>query len=134
MIIHNEDSSIVKDACCITYPGSHRDSWWDHTQLLAQVEKVIPIFEEIHPNCIVLFVFDHSLAHASLTPDALCAFDMNKSNRGKQRKQRDTVILMTNACPKFCRKLQKMTTESGNTKGLQQTLEECRFNVDKMKT
>jgi hypothetical protein len=26
-------------------------------------------------------------AHASLPPDALCAFDMNKSNGGKQREQ-----------------------------------------------
>jgi hypothetical protein len=60
---------------------------------------------------------------------------MNKSNGGKQRKQRDTVILMNNPYVQYCGKLQKMTTESGNAKGLQQTLEEHGFTIDKkMKT
>ena len=133
LIIHDEDSRVVKDARYIMYPRSHRDAWWDHAQLLTQVDKVISIFEEAHPDCVVHFVFDHSSAHVLLTPNALHAFDMNKSNRGKQRKQRDTVILMNNQCPEFCRKLQKMTTESGEAKGLQQTLEEHGFNVNEMK-
>ena len=30
LIICNEDSSVVKDAHCITYPRSHGDAWWDH--------------------------------------------------------------------------------------------------------
>jgi len=79
-------------------------------------------------------MFDHSSAHASLAPDALHAFDMNKSNGGKQRKQRDTVIPMNSLCYEVRGKLQKMTMESGKAKGLKQTLEECRFNVGKMKT
>jgi len=87
LIVHNKDSRVVKDMHCITYPRTHRDAWWDHTQLLAQVDKAISIFEEAHPDCTALFVFDHSLAHALLAPDVLCAFDMNKSNGGKQRKQ-----------------------------------------------
>jgi hypothetical protein len=78
-------------------------------------------------------VFDHSSAHVSLTPDALHAFDMNKSNRGKQRKQRDTVIPINNPYSEFCGKLQKMITECGKAKGLQQTLEECGFNVSNLK-
>ena len=133
LIIRDEDGNIVKDARCITYPGSHGDAWWDHTQLLVQVDKAISIFEEAHPNCIALFVFDHSSAHASLAPNALRAFDMNKSNGGKQRKQRDTVIPMNNPYPEFRGKLQKMTTETGEAKGLQQTLQERGFNVDNMK-
>jgi hypothetical protein len=77
---------MVKDACCITYPGSASDPWWDHVQFLAQVDRAIGIFEEAHPNCVALFMFDHSSAHASLRPDALCAFDMNKSNGGENEK------------------------------------------------
>jgi hypothetical protein len=123
----------VKDARCITYPGAHGDPWWDHNQLLAQVDNVISIFKEAHLSYVVLFVFDHSLTHASLAPDALHAFDINKGNRGKQRKQRDTVIPMNNQCPKFHGKLQKMTTEASDTKGLKQMLEECRFNIKNMK-
>jgi hypothetical protein len=69
-------------------------------------------------------VFDQSSAHASLAPDALYTFNMNKTNGGKQRKQQDTIIQMNNPYPKFHRKPQKMMTETGEAKGLQQTLEE----------
>ena len=58
---------------------------------------------------------------------------MNKGNGGKQRRQRDTVILMNNPFPEFHGKPQKMTMEAGNAKGLKQTLEEHGFNVKKMK-
>ena len=36
------------------------------------------------------------MCHASLGPDALRAFEMNKSNGGKQRRQHDTVIPESN--------------------------------------
>ena len=129
LIIRNEEGVVVKDARCITYPGSGGDPWWDHTQLLAQVDRAISIFEEAHPRCVGLFLFDHSSAHASLGPNALRAFDMNKSNGGKQRKQKDTVIPMNNRYVEHRGKAQKMTTEAGQAKGLQQTLEERGFDV-----
>jgi len=94
-----------------------------------QVDKAIEIFEEVHPDCIALFVFDQLSTHASLGDDALRAFDMNQLNGGAQRKQRDTVILINNPYPKFCGKAQKMTTEAGAAKGLQQTLVERGFNI-----
>jgi hypothetical protein len=75
---------MIRDAQCITYPGASGDAWWDYTQLLAQVDDAISIFEEAHPDCTALFVFDQSSAHASLGPDALYVFDMSKGNRGKQ--------------------------------------------------
>ena len=60
----------------------------------------------------------------TLPPDALKAFEMNKSNGGSQRRQKDTIIPLSNPFPEFRGKVQKMTTESGQPKGLQQTLEE----------
>jgi len=75
LIIRDQDGVVQKDARCITYPGSGGDPWWDHVQLLAQVERAISIFEEAHPDCVGVFLFDHSSAHASLGPDALRAFD-----------------------------------------------------------
>ncbi|SRR6266851_4981365 len=84
LIVYNEEGDIVKDAHCIIYPGVGGNPWWDHVQLLMQVDKAIAIFEEAHLNCIALFVFDQLSAHASLGLDALCAFDMNRSNGGKQ--------------------------------------------------
>ena len=72
-------------------------------------------------------LFDHSSVHASLRPDALCAFNMNKSNGESQRKQKNTIIPMNNPCVEHHRKAQKITTKAGEAKGLQQTLEKCGF-------
>jgi hypothetical protein len=104
LIIHNKEGVVVKDARCITYPRSGGDAWWDHMQLLAQVDWAILIFEEAHLKCAGLFLFDHSSVHASLGPDALHAFNMNKSNGGSQRKQKNTIIPMNNPCVKHRRK------------------------------
>ena len=86
-----------------------------------------------HPGCQALFIFDQSSAHASLPPDALRAFDMNKSNGGKQRKQRDTIIPQSNPDPQYRGQPQSMTTPAGEAKGLKQVLEERGFNVSKLK-
>jgi hypothetical protein len=81
----------------------------------------------------MLFLFDHLSAHTLLGLDALRAFDMNKSNGGKQRKQKDTVIPMNNPTVECRGKTQKMTTEAGVPKGLQQTLEEHGFDIRAMR-
>lgn len=119
----------IEEAREITYPGANGDSWWDTEQLLKQVKRAIRIFEAQHPNCISLFIFDQSSAHASLPPDALKAFEMNKSNGGKQRKQQDTVIPESNPSNEQRGKIQKMTLDNGTPKGLQQVLEERGFDV-----
>ena len=105
-------SAIIKDARCITYPSANGDAWWDLPQLLKQIENALSIFEEAHPEHRALFVFDQSSAHASLGPDALCAFDMNRSNGGKQRRQKDTIIPMSNLNPHYCGLIQKMMLEN----------------------
>jgi hypothetical protein len=128
------DGRVTKEARQIIYPGSNGDPWWDCKQLIQQVkERAIPVFEEAHPGCQALFIFDQSSAHAALPPDALRAFDMNKSNGGKQRRQKDTIIPDSNPYPEYRGKLQKMTTDSGEPKGLQQTLEERGFDVRNMR-
>ena len=132
LIIRNQEGVVVKDAHCIMYPGASGDQWQNLMQLLVQVNCVIAIFKEVHPNCVVLFLFNHSSTHASFGPDALYAFDMNKSNGGKKKPRKDTIILMNNPTVECHRKIQKMTTKSGKAKGLQQMLEEHRFNVHGM--
>ena len=91
------------------------------------------IFEEAHPGCRAFFIFDQSSAHASLGPDVLCAFDMNRSNEGKQQKLKDTVIPMSNPDPRYRGLIQKMTLDNGEQKGLQQTLQECGFDLSGMR-
>lgn len=124
------DGKIIEDACVIIYPGSNRDPWWDTQQLLAQIQSAIQIFDKAHPECQALFIFDQSSAHASLPPDTLKAFEMNKSNGGKQQ---DTIIPESNLDAHYCGQPQSMTTESGEPKGLQCVLEECGFDCSNLK-
>ena len=133
LALQDGDGNITRDARKIIYPGSNGDAWWDTQQLLVQVKEAISIFEVLNPGCQALFIFDQSSAHASLAPDALKAFEMNKSNGGKQRKQRDTVIPATNPAAEYRGQPQKMTTESGSPKGLKMVLEERGFKVDKLR-
>ena len=132
LVIQNQDGVIIKDAQCITYPGANSDTWWDLPQLLKQIEKALSNFEEAHPGCCALFIFDQSSVHASLRPEVLCTFDMNRSNGGKQWRQKDTVIPMNNPDPCYHRLMQNMTLGNGEQKGLQQMLEECSFNITGM--
>ncbi|KDQ33601.1 hypothetical protein PLEOSDRAFT_164326 [Pleurotus ostreatus PC15] len=133
LVLFNANGEIIEDARQIIYPGTNGDAWWDHEQLLAQVKRAIQIFETAHPGCHALFIFDQSSAHASLGPDALHAFEMNKSNGGKQRHQRDTVIPMNNPVVKLRGKPQPMKLPNGQPKGLQQVLEERGFDVKGLK-
>ena len=122
LVICDHDGVILKDAWYITYSGASGDPWWGHIQLLAQMDNTLSIFKELHPGCAALFIFDQSSAHASLGPDALYTSGMNKTNGGNQRKQMDTIILINNPHPAYCGMLQKMKTDSGEAKGLKQTV------------
>jgi hypothetical protein len=100
-----------------------KHAWWGAEQLFGHA---IEVFEKAHPGKVSLFIFDQSSAHASLPPNALKAFEMNKSDGGKQRKhwQHDTIILQSNPYPEHRGKLQKMTLLNGQPKGLRRVLEE----------
>lgn len=125
----DENGRIICDARKIIYPGSNDDPWWDNKQLMEQMSSVIEIFEAAHPDCQALFIFDQSSAHASLPNDALKAFEMNKSDGGAQRRQRNTIIPDSNPDPRFRSHPQLMTTAIGKQKGLQTVLEERGFNI-----
>ena len=133
LVLLDEKGQIIQDARKIIYPGANGDPWWDTKQLMDQIRSAIEIFDTAHPNCQALFIFDQSSAHASLPSDALKAFKMNRSDGGKQRKQRDTKIPQSNPDPRFRGQPQKMTSSSGQQKGLQAVLEERGFNVSHLK-
>jgi hypothetical protein len=95
--------------------------------------KAIEIFEAAHPGKQALFIFDQSSAHASLPPDALKAFEMNKSDGGKQHIQRDTIIPQSNPVTKLRGQPQAMRLPDGKPKGLQRVLEEGGFNVSRLR-
>ncbi|CDO77934.1 hypothetical protein BN946_scf184610.g1 [Trametes cinnabarina] len=127
LVLLDANGEIVEDARKIIFPGSNGDPWWDMAQLIEQVKRAITIFERAHPGCTALFVFDQSSAHAALSPIALRPFEMNKTNGGRQRKQCDTIIPMSNPDPDVRGQPQKMTLENGQAKGLQQVLTERGF-------
>lgn len=116
------------------FPGTNGNLCWDCKQLIEQVKtQAIPTFEEAHPGCQALFIFDQLSAHAALPDDALKAFEMNKSDKSKQHHQKDTVISESNSDPQFHGKVQKITTDDGHQKELQTTLKEHGFDVTGMK-
>jgi hypothetical protein len=94
---------------------------------MVQVKEAIQIFEAAHPGKQALFIFDQSSAHASLPEDALRAFEMNKSDGGKQRRQHDTIIPMSNPYEAQRGKPQSMTNKDGEAKGLYNVLLERGF-------
>ena len=130
-LVHKDnDGKMLMEARQVIFPGANGDKYWDCDQLLKQVkDKVIPTFEAAHPGCQALFVFDQSSAHASLPPDSLKAFEMNKGNGGKQRRQKDTIIPMNSPAVNKRGQAQSMTTEKGEQKGLEQTLRERGFKT-----
>jgi hypothetical protein len=67
------------DARQIIYPGLNGDPWWDTKQLLVQITRTLDIFEQKHPNCIAVLIFDQSSPHALYGKGALNAFGMNKA-------------------------------------------------------
>jgi len=133
LVLRNAEGEILRDARKIIYPGSQGDPWWDTDQLITQLKIAIEIFNLAHPDCQALFVLDQSSAHAALPHDALRAFDMNKSDGGKQRHQRDTIIPNSNPFEACRGRVQTMTTESGHPKGLKSVLEERGFDVSKLR-
>ncbi|KIL54192.1 hypothetical protein M378DRAFT_188729 [Amanita muscaria Koide BX008] len=136
LVAKNSAGQTVQEARKIIFPGSNGDPYWDGPQLLKQVEtQAIPTFEAAHPGCQGLFIFDCSSAHGAMPEDAIKPFEMNKSNGGKQRFQRSTVIPQSNPDPRFRGQVQNMIVDAtGEQKGLVDTLKERGFNVTGMKT
>jgi hypothetical protein len=132
LVVEDTNGNIIDEARKFIYPGSKGDAWWDTEQLIAQIKHAIHVFECAHPNCITLFIFDQSSAHASSGPDALKASKMNKSDGRKQWTQHDTVILESNLVAEHRGKIQKMTLLDGSPKGLEHVLTECSFDVSDM--
>ncbi|KAF9552179.1 hypothetical protein CPC08DRAFT_754904 [Agrocybe pediades] len=133
-LIHvDENDKILDEARKIIHPGSNGDEWWDTTQFLAQAKHAIHVFEKQFPGRVALFVFDQSSAHGCLPPDSLKAWEMNKSDGGKQRHQKDTIIPNDNPVSDLRGKMQKMTMANGEPKGLKRVLEERAFDVRKLK-
>jgi hypothetical protein len=72
--------------------------------MLVRIDKALSIFEKLYPRYVALFIFNQSSAHALYEEDVLRAFEINKTNKDNQRKQKDTIIPMNNSYPEYCSK------------------------------
>ena len=64
------------------YAGAGREGYWTHKEMLKQLtEDAIPIFEELHPGCVAVFIFDQSSNHNAYADDALVVQRMSKSEK-----------------------------------------------------
>ncbi|KIJ50195.1 hypothetical protein M422DRAFT_246031 [Sphaerobolus stellatus SS14] len=98
-IHHDEMSVATNEQRRRLWLGKNGDSWWDCSQLLAQIKNAIPIFEFLHPGAIGIWIFDCSSAHESFAEDALNVKNMNINPGGKQRCLRQTIIPLNNPPP-----------------------------------
>ncbi len=118
--IHDEDGDSVE----IMKPGKNADGYWTNAHLVAQLQRVMPLFVRTHPGCRFIFKFDNSQNHHAKCADGLDAYALNKSDGGKNvHLQRDTVW---NGLP-F-----KMQTDAGVQKGVKTILTERGAWVDGM--
>jgi len=127
IITRDNDGNVLRDARVTIYPGKNKDPWWDTTQLLAQIKDTLDIFEEKHPGCVAVLVFDQSSAHNSHGSGALNAFNMNLSPGGKQLPQNDT-IYPPESSTDVRGQFQRLWTEDGTgvrtAKGIERILKE----------
>ena len=94
----------------IIKPGKNADGYWCNSDLAKQLEEVLPLFAELHPDCELSFCFDNSQNHHARKPDALWAWNLNLSDRGKNFKSlRDT---------EYNGRIHSMQREDGVQKGI----------------
>lgn len=73
------------DVAAVIHPRAKGNALWDMNQLISQIKTcALPIFEEMHPDCQGVFVFDCSSAHEAYEPNVFCVQSMNLSSDGKQ--------------------------------------------------
>ena len=60
------------------------DGWWRSEHMADQLDNhVVPVFDDMHPDCVAVFMFDNSSNHKELPDDALDTENLNLSDGGK---------------------------------------------------
>ena len=90
----------VTDSHVIIYLGKGFNDWWDLQQLMNTMVHTIDISEFTHMGKIGIFLFDCSLVHEGLAPDALNVNNMNVNPGGQQKHLPLTIIPLSNPPPK----------------------------------
>ena len=69
----DEVSSFVRDGSNMArlLLETNKDGYFTNDHLLDQVKKTIDIFEDIHPSCRGIFMFDNAPSHKKVAEDSL---------------------------------------------------------------
>ena len=60
------------------------DGYWTSEHLIQQLlDRALPIFNLLHPDCVGLWIFDNSQNHLKMADDALRASKLNLGDGGK---------------------------------------------------
>jgi hypothetical protein len=129
-----------KETTEIITPGANNDGYWDNKDVVKQLtEKVIPIFNKLHPNKMALFAFDNSTNHQAKAEDALIINRLKLSDGFPSRKLKGedktrTQILRDGWYYNEAgeRMIQVMVNEQGVQKGIKKILEERGLWLDSM--
>ncbi len=62
-VVQPDGVTICKQTYRVFCAGKNREDYWLNDHLVDQLLEVLPIFEEYHPNCELLFAFDNSQNH-----------------------------------------------------------------------
>ena len=103
--------------------GTNRDGWFTNDDLIAQMERDLPMIEERYPKdeYDIVFAFDNSMTHHKRPPDGLDASLLPLKDGGKNApKMRDTTFVNSRGETIA----QRMQNAKGEQKGLKSILEE----------
>lgn len=111
------------------YLEHQTDGYFNNDMFVKQVDMAVDIFESKYHDTIGLFIFDNAPSHCKKSDDSLNPDHMNVKNGGKQPQMRDT---------ERNGKVQSMTMDDGQQKGMKQVLIERGvdtkgMNADKMR-
>lgn len=119
-----------RDSTVIINPGVNKDGYFTNEDLADQTNRMMRIFDILHPGCTALIAFDNSSNHHAMAKNALIASRLNLKDGGKNVNPiRAGWFVDDNGQ----RVVQKMQTNERKQKGLRTILEERSLFIPGMK-
>ena len=120
------DEVVKESAVSIIKPG--KDGYWTNADLIKQIQtKAIPIFNELHPGKLGLWLFDNSNNHRAMAADALRVSHLNLSDGSKKISKEKSAAILKDGWYMDAdgnRIIQSMINEDGEQKGIRTILME----------
>ncbi len=113
----------------VLHYGKNYDGYWTGEHVAAQLRDTHRTFQQLHPDCIALYIFDNSANHHKIASDALNARKLNLKDGGKNTPLLRDGFFFNDSDEKI---IHPMQTEAGIQKGLRRILQERKLWVPRM--